>query len=241
MLIETDTGGEREIGANPYEHSSPMGVLDIEVILIDPTPLHLEMPTIVFPDGGHVGGGLTCFDNGYNLIGLGTLEVALHKVIAPAWGIFLNGYTPFLGAVLDPMVILGGDVAQQLPTDGIDLAIEVEKADGTLWLLKGLNRGMKQDAIEATVGETDVILDRKSTRLNSSHGYISYAVFCLKKTTAHWWLYSHFIALPLGWASVAMYDRKVPILMGPNNSMNTGLNMTILGYLATMFTIGVNG
>src|SRR2546422_3747925 len=26
-----------------------------------------------------------------------------------------------------------------------------------------------------------VRLDRKSTRLNSSHGYISYAVFCLKK------------------------------------------------------------
>src|SRR2546429_1804103 len=25
--------------------------------------------------------------------------------------------------------------------------------------------------------------DRKSTRLNSSHGYISYAVFCLKKET----------------------------------------------------------
>src|SRR2546422_7757450 len=24
-------------------------------------------------------------------------------------------------------------------------------------------------------------IDRKSTRLNSSHGYISYAVFCLKK------------------------------------------------------------
>src|SRR5687768_18358564 len=26
--------------------------------------------------------------------------------------------------------------------------------------------------------------DRKSTRLNSSHGYISYAVFCLKNKTA---------------------------------------------------------
>src|ERR1041385_1716250 len=26
-----------------------------------------------------------------------------------------------------------------------------------------------------------MIVDRKSTRLNSSHGYISYAVFCLKK------------------------------------------------------------
>src|SRR2546422_7032615 len=30
--------------------------------------------------------------------------------------------------------------------------------------------------LEATGAE-----DRKSTRLNSSHGYISYAVFCLKK------------------------------------------------------------
>src|SRR2546422_7196588 len=27
----------------------------------------------------------------------------------------------------------------------------------------------------------DTVADRKSTRLNSSHGYISYAVFCLKK------------------------------------------------------------
>src|SRR2546422_7621144 len=34
------------------------------------------------------------------------------------------------------------------------------------------------------VGDSHVLrdaVDRKSTRLNSSHGYISYAVFCLKK------------------------------------------------------------
>src|SRR2546422_6379628 len=31
------------------------------------------------------------------------------------------------------------------------------------------------------VAITDSATDRKSTRLNSSHGYISYAVFCLKK------------------------------------------------------------
>src|SRR2546429_2656011 len=30
-------------------------------------------------------------------------------------------------------------------------------------------------------GELIFVRDRKSTRLNSSHGYISYAVFCLKK------------------------------------------------------------
>src|SRR5687768_1105320 len=32
-------------------------------------------------------------------------------------------------------------------------------------------------------GGKGVATDRKSTRLNSSHGYISYAVFCLKKKT----------------------------------------------------------
>src|SRR2546430_5806081 len=42
------------------------------------------------------------------------------------------------------------------------------------------------------------IADRKSTRLNSSHSQISYAVFCLKKKTLHFCsLYrrSRFVAL----------------------------------------------
>src|SRR5687768_18278317 len=34
---------------------------------------------------------------------------------------------------------------------------------------------------DAAVTARTYSLDRKSTRLNSSHGYISYAVFCLKK------------------------------------------------------------
>src|SRR2546422_4269827 len=37
-----------------------------------------------------------------------------------------------------------------------------------------------EPGIHAAVGAE---ADRKSTRLNSSHGYISYAVFCLKKKT----------------------------------------------------------
>src|SRR5213595_3686869 len=118
------------------------------------------MPTVIFPDGGHDGGGLARFDDGHDLIGLGTSEVAFHEVIAPAWGIFLNGYTPFLGAVLDPVVVLRSDVAQHLPTDGIDLAIGPEKADGPLFLLKGLDRGMEQDTIQPFQQ------DRKSTCLN---------------------------------------------------------------------------
>src|SRR5256884_5325811 len=33
----------------------------------------------------------------------------------------------------------------------------------------------------SSISTSAVYGDRKSTRLNSSHGYISYAVFCLKK------------------------------------------------------------
>src|SRR2546422_6211558 len=42
---------------------------------------------------------------------------------------------------------------------------------------------MKPTATLINLGRGPVIdeEDRKSTRLNSSHGYISYAVFCLKK------------------------------------------------------------
>src|SRR2546422_6604834 len=38
-----------------------------------------------------------------------------------------------------------------------------------------------ESRVRRHVGEHAHAEDRKSTRLNSSHGYISYAVFCLKK------------------------------------------------------------
>src|SRR2546422_2079051 len=36
-------------------------------------------------------------------------------------------------------------------------------------------------AVDQQAAHSEMGADRKSTRLNSSHGYISYAVFCLKK------------------------------------------------------------
>src|SRR2546422_2305251 len=35
--------------------------------------------------------------------------------------------------------------------------------------------------LRRALADDTTVADRKSTRLNSSHGYISYAVFCLKK------------------------------------------------------------
>src|SRR2546427_2540371 len=37
------------------------------------------------------------------------------------------------------------------------------------------------ELVRVSLGERHQFLDRKSTRLNSSHSQISYAVFCLKK------------------------------------------------------------
>src|SRR2546430_5652392 len=50
---------------------------------------------------------------------------------------------------------------------------------------RGISDYREQKAREATLAKSSRVslegLDRKSTRLNSSHSQISYAVFCLKK------------------------------------------------------------
>src|SRR2546422_6527376 len=43
------------------------------------------------------------------------------------------------------------------------------------------DRSLTVQALQLREADRVLEVDRKSTRLNSSHGYISYAVFCLKK------------------------------------------------------------
>src|SRR2546422_2223536 len=58
---------------------------------------------------------------------------------------------------------------------GLQRADEEQTADGLTSMLSG------EDESQASFDAAADPPDRKSTRLNSSHGYISYAVFCLKK------------------------------------------------------------
>src|SRR5690625_6747513 len=56
-------------------------------------------------------------------------------------------------------------------------AVDITILDVSMPVMGGL------DALEQLIPHCPVVmLDRKSTRLNSSHVAISYAVFCLKKT-----------------------------------------------------------
>src|SRR5690606_11684728 len=60
----------------------------------------------------------------------------------------------------------------------LDMVVSVEPS-GIEARSRGIEWGMLGDADDDTAFYTLAVLDRKSTRLNSSHVKISYAVFCL--------------------------------------------------------------
>src|SRR3712207_4477460 len=72
-----------------------------------------------------------------------------------------------------------GTLAQLIASEGQDIpvgeAIAFIQGEGEEVPERGDGRAQSDEAEEAAGG------DRKSTRLNSSHANISYAVFCLKK------------------------------------------------------------
>src|SRR5437762_5816123 len=65
---------------------------------------------------------------------------------------------------------------------GRELAAVITPWVGVLAHLKGLKSAPQSAiAIDRVCWQGEAVADRKSTRLNSSHRCISYAVFCLKK------------------------------------------------------------
>ena len=46
VLIEADTGGEWKVGADAHEHSPPVTVVDVKVVLNDPAISDLKMPSV---------------------------------------------------------------------------------------------------------------------------------------------------------------------------------------------------
>src|SRR5688572_1290088 len=77
-------------------------------------------------------------------------------------------------------VIAEWEKQQPPPEPGAVVASKTSRAKSFLWFLSGLMAGT---ALAFVALESRYSRDRKSTRLNSSHSQIAYAVFCLKKQT----------------------------------------------------------
>src|SRR5690606_41720198 len=88
-------------------------------------------------------------------------------------------YTLSLHDALPISLVLDGTSSENfvngIISDGAAGTVALTKANTSTWTLGGENTYTGATNIDAGV------LDRKSTRLNSSHVKISYAVFCLKK------------------------------------------------------------
>src|SRR3990172_10524232 len=80
-----------------------------------------------------------------------------------------------LGTPLDSAISFLKNSTHGANSNVVAIDTEVLNGPGNACILSNWNR---DPLCDSGIAEPT---DRKSTRLNSSHGYISYAVFCLKK------------------------------------------------------------
>src|SRR3712207_8159769 len=95
--------------------------------------------------------------------------------MAFSWKLYGDGKTPPLGEAVAPDERLSWPRTVGI---GAQHVVAMFGATFVFPLIMGLDPNL---AIMMSGVATILFLDRKSTRLNSSHANISYAVFCLKK------------------------------------------------------------
>src|SRR5687768_400796 len=122
------------------------------IYLVDSAGVFLPMQDEIFPDKEHFG---RQFRNNAKMSSMGIVQIAAIMGSCVAGG----AYLPIMS----------------------DEAMIVDKT-GSIFLAGSylVKAAIGEEIDNETLGGATT-QDRKSTRLNSSHGYISYAVFCLKK------------------------------------------------------------
>src|SRR2546429_1763595 len=92
----------------------------------------------------------------------------------------LGGYPTVDGAQTSWRSLVRADDLAQLTAEGVRALADygVETVVDLRWPEEA---ALYPSPVPAALPQVRYQRDRKSTRLNSSHGYISYAVFCLKK------------------------------------------------------------
>ena len=145
MLIEADAGGERKIRTDAHEHPSPPLIIDVEVVLYNPSVCDLQMPSVglAVADCGHDAGGFPRLEDHDDFVRLCSVEVGIDEVIAAALRSFHNWDVPLACPSLQPSLELLGNAPQRVPAHWVQLPIRVEEANDALWLLEGLNESIQ--------------------------------------------------------------------------------------------------
>src|SRR5687768_18086983 len=103
-------------------------------------------------------------------------NVLILLMIRPPPRSTLFPYTTLFRSTLDEILDEATRCVRELQAAGVEVRFSCEDAF----------RSERADLFRIyTAIDALGVEDRKSTRLNSSHGYISYAVFCLKKKKLH--------------------------------------------------------
>src|SRR6266705_564730 len=86
VLVEADTGGEWQVRADAHEHSSPVPVVDVKVVLNDPALRELEVPSVrdLVANGSHDACGFSRFEDDHDCVGLGPLEIRVDEFVTTA-------------------------------------------------------------------------------------------------------------------------------------------------------------
>src|ERR1700720_60161 len=117
VLIEADTGREWKVRADAHEHSSPVPVIDIKIVLNDPALRELEVPSVsdLVADGRHDARRFSRFEDGHDCVGLGPFEIRVDEFVTTALRCFDNWDAALFGSLCHPALKLVGDVAQGVP------------------------------------------------------------------------------------------------------------------------------
>src|SRR5439155_11173623 len=131
---ETDPSGEPKVRAYADEHPPPPLVVDIEVVLHNPTVRYLQMATVrlLVADCRHDPRGFSRLQDNDDLIRPCALKVGVDKFVAPAlWGVDDRG-VPLAGLFLNPNLNRFGTTAQTIAAHRIEVPLTVKKADHSL-------------------------------------------------------------------------------------------------------------
>src|SRR5262249_26241597 len=137
MLIDADPSREWKIGAHANKHAPPAGVVDIDIVLNNPSLCELEVPAVcrLIADGNHNACRLARFENDDDRVRFRTFEVGIDEVVTTPFRGIHHRDLCVLRATFQPLLEVIGDAVEYLSRHRIEAPIGVEEAYDPFWLL----------------------------------------------------------------------------------------------------------